>query len=54
VRFRNKSLMVGVAVGGHKKLQSSHSYAGTIMMCLSEGQTSLYEKGGRKKATKGI
>lgn len=37
-----------------KKMQSSHSYQGSVMICLSEGQTSLYEKCGRNKATRGI
>lgn len=54
VAFKSKSLMFGVGIGSLRKLQSSHSYQGSVMLCLSEGQTSIYERCGRNKATRGI
>lgn len=52
--FRSKCLMLGIGVNNLRKMQNSHSYQGSIMMCLSEGQTSIYERCGRSKATRGI
>jgi hypothetical protein len=54
VTFKAKCLMIGLAIGNLKKMQSSHSYQGSTMLCLSEGQTSVYENYGRNKATRGI
>jgi len=54
IKFRDKSLMLGIGVGSLRKIQSSHSYQGSVMICFSEGQTSVYEKCGRSKASRGI